>query len=212
MVQHQVATRYGAVWFSLQISPRHVIPLGQKGLHLVHALLGGGAGDGARVARAGNGTAAKNVRKAREHLAEVADEGLDGVEEESELLGREAALTLAAGEVVMEEVLEQIAEGGRHGGGFEELGVHVGSGAVRRLHLVEPFSGCLALPEGLRAGERTFEFGDGKKGRDVVEEGELLIEHDVVVNQPVPSFSFFPMVPFQLKVAGLVEHRNHGRL
>lgn len=50
------------------------------------------------------------------------------------------------------------------------------------MYFVELFSGCLVLLEGFWVGERIFEFGDGKKGCDVVEEGEFLVEYDVVVN------------------------------
>lgn len=81
-------------------------------------------------------TGREDIGEAGEHLSQVAEKGLEGVKEKAKLLRRQASL--AAGEIVVEKVLEELAQRGGEGRAGQKLRVDIRGAAVEILDICEP--------------------------------------------------------------------------
>lgn len=119
---------------------------------------------------------------------------------------------MATGKVVVDEVLEELAERGSERWAGKKLRVDVGSASIDVLHVREPLLRVRCQPKDLRAGQRALEVRDGQLRRRVMEQAELLVTHDPVVHESVLHLAMQPCSPLKLRARCTVQRRNHRRL
>lgn len=107
VVQHQVRLADIAAGVLLEVRHAELVPLLEERLHFLEAYHGRRLGHGPRRVA----PRVEHVGEAREHLTQVAQQRLEGMEQQPQLVGGQA--TLPPRQVVVEEILEQVVERGR---------------------------------------------------------------------------------------------------